>query len=804
MTNKISYTGHINPQTKEIQPLLFHLENVRYLAKKNCPLKMLINIVCIASLLHDCGKLCSEFQAYMKEIMEFGDAVSKRFIDHSSAGGLIIENTAGNRLVSKVVGTMVYSHHGLYDCINLETGQTLSDKRREGNPEIEEVTDAFFQLYNKSEIINLMKAASRDLKAVYDDIEVELNKYAVKDGLEFYQGMYQRVLLSILIDSDWTDTACFSNGLPLPEGISQETRDAVWKDMIQSYELYMQRLNASGKASKLNQYRNEISKRCYQMAQKSESCYWLTVPTGAGKTLSSLRFALYHAQKYEKQRIFYAAPYNSILIQNAKEIRKAVGNSKYILEHHCNVQYENEASEEEYRKLTENWGDSLIVVTSAVQILNSLFSGQKTNIRRMYNLCNSVMVFDEVQAIPVSCIELFNLAVNFLTLFCNTTVVLCSATQPSLARLRENNLLNCEEMSGEAKKYQEVFRRVEIVDRTGSEIGGMSIENLKDFVLDSFRTYGSVLVIVNTRKTAYDLYEALEECVDNKALYHLSRNMCPEHQSDELEALKRDLEQKRPVICVSTQLVEAGVDFSFACVIRSLAGLDNVIQAAGRCNRHKELEGMGKVFIVKLSHEAENVDKLGEIRRAQSACERLLYEYEREPEAFQGGLTSQSSIKRYYELYFHKFDMATTKFPVPELETNLVNLLGENDLAAFRYERRYGKKMPKRTLKQAFQTAGEKFEVISENADISVIIPYNDIAKEQIAKLENAYTSPAEQRAALQILQRYTVGISCYKKEKLKNALHSISDKGILILNMDFYDLKKGILDRAKKQFLNF
>ena len=179
-------------------------------------------------------------------------------------------------------------------------------------------------------------------------------------------------------------------------------------------------------------------------------------PTGAGKTLSSLRFALYHAKKMQKQRIFYIAPFNSILEQNADEIRKATGMPSAILEHHCNVICEDD-EEEKYRSLTETW-DSPIVVTTAVQILNTLFSGQKSCIRRMHSLCNSIIIFDEVQAIPTRCTELFNLAVNFLSQFCDTTVVLCSATQPTLALLKENNVCECQENLKDMQKLLSALR----------------------------------------------------------------------------------------------------------------------------------------------------------------------------------------------------------------------------------------------------------------------------------------------------------------------------------------------------------
>ena len=227
-------------------------------------------------------------------------------------------------------------------------------------------------------------------------------------------------------------------------------------------------------------------------------------PTGAGKTLSSLRFALYHAKKMKKQHIIYIAPFNSILIQNAEEIRKAIGKADVVLEHHCNVVCE-EGEEDQYRKLTETW-DSPIIVTTAVQILNTLFSAQKSCIRRMHTLCNSIIIFDEVQAIPVKCMELFNLAVNFLTQFCGTTVVLCSATQPTLAPIKENNICECIEMAGRPEKYANAFKRTDIKDATELYPGGMEIEDLSEFVKEKTEQYQSTLVILNTTACAMNTF----------------------------------------------------------------------------------------------------------------------------------------------------------------------------------------------------------------------------------------------------------------------------------------------------------
>ena len=533
-------------------------------------------------------------------------------------------------------------------------------------------------------------------------------------------------------------------------------------------------------------------------AEKDQKLYRLTVPTGAGKTLSSLRFALYHARKKQKHRIIYVAPFNSILEQNAEEIRKAIGIPSVVLEHHCNVICE-EGDEEKYRNLTETW-DSPIIVTTAVQLLNTLFSSQKSCIRRMHSLSNSIIIFDEVQAFPVKCTELFNLAVNFLSQFCEATIVLCSATQPSLALLKENNLCECQEMSGESEKYANAFKRVDIIDATELYLGGMEIQDLKEFTLEKTEKYQSTLVITNTISCALELFQELEaNCSAEYEIYHLSNNMCPQNKLDMLKEIKKALKNKeKKIICVSTQVVEAGVNFSFGCVIRSKAGLDNVIQAAGRCNRHKELEGMGTVYIVKMSSEMENLTHLKEIRNAQAALQKVLEDYKLNPARFDYSLDSEKAVKAYYLNYRSQLKKDETKFlvNVDGVMMTLVDLLGDNRIGQQQYSRAHHEKKMRTKLPQAFLTAGENFEVISNDYKVNIIVPYESETDQLLDELVQASTE-IEKKKILRKLQKYTVGISETRKNKLGNAVYENSE-GVLVLCEGYYDEKVGVIDEPK------
>ena len=814
------FLAHVDYETKRTQDLRTHLENVLCLAEQNCPLDILKNLICVATILHDAGKVSDDFQEYMEEVLRSGKKV-KRHVDHSSAGGYIAEKITCGSVVSQIIGIAIYSHHGLCDCIDFESGKTISEVRKEKGLDFETIEKRYFEICDKDMLVELMKAAHKDLKKIYqavDNFVCTLQEGKAGDK-EFYLGMYERLILSVLIDSDWSDAAYFSEKTFLSFRLSDKKVQEVWGEAISNFDNYMKKLVLGNSYSSLNQYRNDISDLCYRAAMTENSLYRLTVPTGAGKTFSSLRFALSHAEKYNKQHIFYVAPFNSILEQNAADIREAVGQQEFVLEHHCNVVQENREYEENYRKLTENW-DCPIIVTTAVQMLNTLFSGQKSSIRRMYTLCNSVLIFDEVQALPVRCMELFNLAVNFLSQFCNTTVILCSATQPSLAKLKENNIIDCPEMAGDVGQYSGAFKRVEIVDKTKYIPGGMQIEDLKNFVLEQFEKYSSVLVIVNTKMTAKLLYEAVKDVWDEEeTIYHLSTNMCPQNRRDELSSIKVVLKEKKKIFCVSTPLIEAGVNFSFECVIRSLSGLDNIIQAAGRCNRHGEQKFLGRVYIIKLSLNIEQTDKLREMKRAQEACERLLYEFHEQKECFDGALDSQAAIRRYYQLYYHELGEEITKYPVSKSGedtinnsvlklglkgTNLVNLLGKNDRGSNQYKRYHVGKSPQPLLRQAFKTAGEYFEVISDDEKVSVVVSYDEEAERLIRELENTNIDLTGRKQILRKLQSYTVGISQYMKDKLNHAIYSPGDSGILVLNKDYYDKKVGVIGNPKINFMFF
>lgn len=413
-----------------------------------------------------------------------------------------------------------------------------------------------------------------------------------------------------MLDADRYDSYLFENN----EKVTNMTDDNFFAKLSDELENHIRKLDKSGS---VNKERQKISDACLSFAKNDNGIYQLHVPTGGGKTLSSLRYAVNCAKMNGKDRIFYIAPYKSILEQNADVVR---GISKYckeeILEHHSDIV----SSDDRYKLLTERWS-SKIVLTTMVQFLDTLFAGKSSAARRFHSLANSVIIIDEVQSIPVNCIYMFNTAMNFLASVMNCSVVLCTATQPRLHLTKKYLLmLSNKRMIEDTTEIFKRFKRTQIRDLTIE--GVFSSERLAEFIAEKHKDNKRILAILNTKKAALKAFLCLKENYPSFNVCYLSTGLCPAHRRKVLEKIRYEKE----VICISTQLIEAGVDISFSIVIRSLAGLDSIAQAAGRCNRNKELEN-GDVYIIRFKE--ENIDKLVDIREGQKAALNVLAAFEK-------------------------------------------------------------------------------------------------------------------------------------------------------------------------------
>ncbi|MDD2973384.1 MAG: CRISPR-associated helicase Cas3', partial [Lachnospiraceae bacterium] len=609
---------------------------------------------------------------------------------------------------------------------------------------------------------------------------------------DFFLGMYERILMSLLIDGDRRDTEDFMAGVHTEELFSKEQLIQIWSACCENVEKKISELEEK---DGIGLYRSEISMHCRQAAESKDRLFQLTVPTGSGKTLSSLRFAVHYALENKKKKIIYVAPFHSIVEQNAREIREALGIPEIVLEHHCNIVMETEEEQIRYDRITEDWS-SPVIVTTAVQFLNTLFDAKTGNVRRMHSLCDSIIIMDEVQALPVRLLELFNLAANFLTTFGNAAMVLCTATQPLLERLPVNCLLPPRKMVKQSEFYREKLKRTEIMDCTTQVPGGMSIEQAARFTIEKAEKYRKVLFIVNTKKCAKEIFFKVKElCGEKAVIHHLSTSMVPEHRKETLEHMSAALEKDVMQICISTQVIEAGVNISFPCVIRSFAGLDNVIQAAGRCNRHMKL-AMGYVFVIKMNMEAENISRLEEICMAQNALQSVLLQFRDDAQSLDNCLDSEKAITMYFEHYFRKYQKRMcAPVSVKGVPTSIVELLSDN--RAFVANNQAGNKKGQ-LLNQAFQTAGEQFEVIDDMGKITVVVERGEEITENLLKLEDLKVSNKEKKQILRKLQQHVVSITKAEERQIGNGIRAIWEKQVLVLEGRFYDPEVGVVTEPR------
>ena len=748
------------------------------------------NSVYLAGLLHDCGKYSEEFKTYIEKAVR-GEPVQKGSVIHSFAGAckLLKEyhpdsgGDINSKLTAEILACAIASHHGLMDCVN-EDGKNGYEYRLQKQPDYDSDADEAFRKYcaERQETDRLFQCS---VKEVSDIFEAIFKIASTDDETLFLLGMLTRLLTSSVIEGDRRDTAEFMGG---KLQIRMTTDRLFWENVLAEIEKYV---TAFPNETPIQKARRELSDRCRSFAETPGGIFRLNLPTGAGKTLSSLRYAAAHACSQGKKRIIYVAPLISILDQNAAVIRTAVNNPDIVLEHHSNILKENKTADElhAYELLTETW-DAPIIVTTLVQMLNTLFSGKTSCVRRMHSLCDSVIIFDEVQTVPIRMLSLFNLALNFLTSVCNATVLLCSATQPALERVEHRAAISSRSFltPKEEKHYAALFKRTEITNG-----GSCRFKEIPSFVRSVYEKYGSVLVVCNKKAES----EALANELSGAGIetLHLSAAMCQANRKTVLKDITDRLDRKERFVCVSTQVIEAGVDISFPSVIRLQAGLDSIVQSAGRCNRNGELDGAAPVYV--LSCEDENLDYLPDIKSARAATGGLLVELADHPEQYESGLGSPEAVDFYYKLLYERVPDGGMDYPV-DRKPSLYSLLSSNRIWASFCEENIGKY----SLQQAFRTAGELFEMF-DNESATVVVPYGGGVKiigellSGKAEKDLAYATTLLERA-----KPYTVSVYDWQLNNLVNAgaVTSVMDGSVYILDRAYYSNITGIKTSLKKE----
>ncbi|MDO5726071.1 MAG: CRISPR-associated helicase Cas3' [Tissierellia bacterium] len=781
------------------QTLKNHIEGVR----KRTSASNLYNFehtVELASIFHDAGKYSAIWQEYLL------NPGNKR-VPHSTFG-MALFSTLTNKNFSAMrkddafiylidmVTFAIGAHHGIYDNLTM-SGDWQSfnkiNKVLNDNEYFEATTKNFLSEYDEAYITNLIKKAMDEMKAFISSLP--------KDKIirNFYCGMLARIILSTVIDGDWSDAAAFF-----------DSTESEWKSIYDtfSFESLLDNLHIALKGftekTKINTIREKISNECYESATRQTGIFKLNVPTGGAKTLAAMRFALRHAICNNKKRIIYIAPYKSILSQNAEEYKtkltKADKNRDlFILEHHGDVVLDEETDDKaqiefnhKRKYLTENW-DAPIILTTMVQFLNTLFSSKSQSIRRFNKLAESVIIIDEFQALQNNSFSIFNLTMNFLNKYFGTTFVLTTATQPpfeSEIGLGRYNFKAIEYAKNPdlVSDYsnEKAFLRTKIIDKSlGKEIDEVE---LSDIISKRMENIDSLLVIVNTRDACKKVFQEVKKRNRDFEVKMLSNNMIPKHRDEVLKKVIESIETKR-IVLISTQLIEAGVDISFDGVIRSLAGLDSIAQAAGRCNRHGKKD-IGEVWIIKLKSNVENTDPIEDIKIAKETMSAILEDFNRYPKRYDCDLLSQKALKFYFENYFEQIDKHIKSKLNKSKEVSIMDLLSINSKGSQEFEDKF-KIKPIMSLRQAFKTAGNKYKPIDNN-QVPVLVEYDDDGKNLVLEL-NSEKGIYETKRILRKAARYILQISKGTFENLKSEGEIFMANEVPILRESSYSNDMGL-----------
>ncbi len=522
----------------------------------------------LAGLLHDLGKYRPEFQAMLRRLRPRGEQTRHK---HVGAAYAI-------KLKRSDIAFAIAGHHG---------GMPDRAELREdaGKPEIRELTTKL--------------TASPQVRADLGDLPGGVQPPRLGNTSSF--DIHTRLLFSCLVDADWRDTADHqrqASGLPQeppPPALNAAAR-------LDATLGYIAERSQRCRDETLRRSRDAVLKAALDAAESPPGLFTLTVPTGGGKTLASLAFALSHAEIHGLRRVIYVAPYLSIIEQNAREIRRALGEtdeSAFVLEHHSLAEPMGGSEDEprdERSRLAENW-DAPVVITTSVQFFESLFSNQPGACRKLHNIARSVVILDECQTVPPGLIAPTCAMLESFSKLVGCSVVLSTATQPAWSkseRMREG-LTGVREIVPADVGLFERLRRVR-VHWPARDARKLTWEEVADELAQQPRG----LCVVNTKSAAIEVFRAVRR--SRADALHLSTNMCPAHRLAVIDTVRTRLERGEPCLLVSTQLIEAGVDLDFPLVLREMAPLDSIIQAAGRCNREGLLNGSdgepgGKVVV---------------------------------------------------------------------------------------------------------------------------------------------------------------------------------------------------------------
>lgn len=550
----------------EWQPLETHLKNVAEKAAEFAEPFGASAMAYLAGLYHDLGKFAPDFQHYLRTSAEASDESRAGSVDHSTAGAKAAIEKIG--LLGHILAYAIAGHHsGLLDGRSLSRSQ---EKRLN-----KKIPDGW----------------QRGLEILRPSREPEIPAWlrgALGQHDAFAAAFFTRMIFSCLVDADFLDTEAFMDR----DRASYRSPLPTLNELASRFFKNLQLMEEKAQGEPLANLRKEIRLQCESASAWEPGFFSLTVPTGGGKTLSSMAFALRHGIRWKMGGIIYVLPYTTIIEQNAAVFRKFLG-PQAVLEHHSNLDPRKETLRA--RLASENWSAPLIVTTT-VQFYESLFANRPSDCRKLHRLARSIVVLDEAQSLPVDYLAPCLRALRELVTHYGATVVLCTATQPAIQH-RPDFPIGLENVREIISNPSSLYRRLKRVE---TEIAGqLTDDELSCRILAEHQ----VLCIVNTTRHARLLYERIGSQAGH---FHLSARMCPAHRRVRLRQIRRALEKGATCRVISTTVVEAGIDVDFPVVYRAMSGLDSIAQAAGRCNRHNRMPRLGRLIIFKSEHPSAN------------------------------------------------------------------------------------------------------------------------------------------------------------------------------------------------------
>ncbi|MGR6981890.1 CRISPR-associated helicase Cas3' [Testudinibacter sp. P27/CKL/0425] len=734
-----AHSGHLGDYSNW-QTLISHGENVATLAAEFARFFNSSQLAYYNGKLHDLGKYTSEFN----DRLHGGQSV-----DHATAGAKIAFEKWP--IVGKLMAFCIAGHHA-----GLANGDGEGDNRRtlkqrlalQFGKDIPQLDDIWQQEINLPDQI--------PAPALQRDKYHPLFSYA----------FFTRMLYSCLVDADFLDTEAFYANLENKPVLRGESPDlnALQQQFNEFIHTFRRRIaaapeqtEAQKRHAELNRLRSEILDHATSQAEQPKGLFTLTVPTGGGKTFTSMAFALEHAKRYAMRRVIYVIPFTSIIEQNAAEFRKAFGElgESAVLEHHSNfddTKLYDTHSKDKLRLASENW-DKSIVITTAVQFFESLFADRSSRCRKLHNISGSVIILDEAQMLPLKLLLPIMQAIKELAQNYHCTVVMCTATQPAVQAEQGfyRGFDNVRELAPNPNALFEQLRRTTVV-----HIGSQTDVDLQA----KLAGHPQILIIVNNRRHARSLYDNTKQ---SDGVYHLTTLMCAKHRSQILDEIRSRLKDGKPCRVIATSLIEAGVDVDFPLVMRAEAGLDSIAQAAGRCNREgKRPPERSFVWVFQPESQWKAPPELGELTGAMRAIVRQ----------YADDLLSIEAITAYFkEVYAQKGS---------ELDSKQILKMHSDAGASMDYP---------------FQTIAQKFCMIETHMQ-PLIIPFNKEAKTLISHLREA----EQIGGILRKLQSYTVQIPTSALVELYKAgrIEPINEKKFgkqfySLIGLDLYDEVAGL-----------